>query len=376
MSAPIRDAIIRPGAGDPLRPVAGVPLLVRTILALQRAGIERCTLVAPLRPPADPRIRCALEAVAALEPPADDALRVVVDAGTLIDATCVRALQARAAPGTVLEVEGDGARVRVAPGSLVARDGGPRTAADAGILCGAGGPAALLERRLLRALENPRDGWIDRLLHRRLSRPLTRLVLPTPITPNAVSLLGIALGVAGGLALGVAGAVVLAVLLLEASAVLDCVDGELARLRFAESRLGHWIDVSGDTLVHAALLGGVALRLARTGSAPAWPVLAVLGLGVLAAFAVVTWCEETETRRRPHGGWENRLLDGVLPPLTTRDWHLFVVVFAVAGRLDLLVPAAAVGAHVFSAGTLLILRRALRRTERVAPADSSGRSTV
>jgi len=312
---PIREAIIVAEAGDPLRAVARVPLLVRTILALQRAGVERCTLVGSLSPPADARIRCALATAPALTPPADDALRLVMGADTVIDPTLVRDLQARARPGQVLEVEADGAWVRVAPGPLVAGNGGTRLGPGAGTLRRAG--SAGLEQALLRGLENPRDGYLDRLL-RRLSRPLTRLTL----------------GVAGGLLLGVPGVatVVAAIVLLEASAVLDCSDGEIARLRFAESRLGHWLDVTGDTVVHVAVLAGIARRVALTGSAPGWPLLTALLLGVLGAFAMITWSDATEARRRRVAAWENQLLDGVLSPLTTRDWHVFPVVFALAGR--------------------------------------------
>ena len=359
---PIREAIIVAEAGDPLRPVARIPLLVRTILTLQRAGVERCTLVGPLAPPADARIRCALAAAPALAPLADDALRLVVGAGTVIDPALVCDLQARARPGQVLEVEADGARVRVAPGPLVAGNGGTRLAPGAGTLRRAG--SAGLEHALLLGLENPRDGYLDRLLLRRLSRPLTRLLLRTPVTPNAVTVVGITLGVAGGLLLGVTGvaSVVAAVALLEASALLDCSDGEIARLRFAESRLGHWLDVTGDTVVHVAVLAGIARRVALAGSAPGWPLLAALLLGVVGAFATISWSDATEARRGQAAGWENRLLDRVLSPLTTRDWHVFPVVFALAGRLDLLVPAAAVGANLFWVTGLVLLRRVLRRT--------------
>ena len=358
---PIREAIILPEPGDPLRPVAREPLLVRTILALQRAGIERCTLVGRLPAPVDRRIRCTVVTAPALAPPADGALRLVVGTGTVIDPTLVRDLQRRVRPGEVLEVEAGGASVRVAPGPLVAGNGGVRLAPPHGTLRRAGSSG--IEQALLRALENPRDGYLDRLLHRRLSRPLTRVLLRTTLTPNAVTVAGIAIGVAGGLLLGIAGAaaVLLALLLLETAAVLDCSDGELARLRFAESRLGHWLDVSGDTVVHIAVLAGIALRMTRAGDAPGWPVVAVLLAGVVGAFGVITWSEETEDRRRRVRAWENRVLDGVLSPLTTRDWHVFPVAFALAGRLDLLVPAAAVGAHVFWVTTLVVLLRVLRR---------------
>ena len=214
------------------------------------------------------------------------------------------------------------------------------------------------------ALENPRDGLLDRLFHRRLSRPLTRLLLHTPLSPNVVTVIGIAFGVAGGLALGApgGGALLAAVLLLEVSAVVDCSDGELARLRGTTSRVGHWLDMGGDTLVHLALLAGLTARLRRAGSAPGGPVLVLLLLGIVGAFLVISWSEETEGRRRRVAAWENRILDRVLSPLTTRDWHLFVVAFALAGRLDLLIPAAAVGAQVFWVGALVLLLRVLRRT--------------
>src|SRR4029078_4328542 len=126
-----------------------------------------------------------------------------------------------------------------------------------------------------------RDGWIDRLAYRRFSRPLTRLLLPTGISPNAVPVLGIAIGVLGGalLAFPERTAVLVGTLCLIASGVLDCVDGELARLRFAECKLGRWLDVLGDTVVHVSVLAGLAIRVAEAGNSPAWPVLALLGLG-------------------------------------------------------------------------------------------------
>jgi hypothetical protein len=68
-----------------------------------------------------------------------------------------------------------------------------------------------------------------------------------------------------------------------------------------------------------------------------------------------------EARRREVATWENGVLDGVLSPLTTRDWYVFPVLFALAGRLDLLVPAAAVGANVFWPTVLVMVRRVLSR---------------
>jgi len=210
---------------------------------------------------------------------------------------------------------------------------------------------------------NPRDGYLDRLLLRRLSCPLTDRLMRTPVSPNAVTLIGLACGVAGGLALALPwplGAFV-AVGLLVVSGVLDCSDGELARRRHAESRSGHLLDVVADTLVHLSVFAGVVLALRRAGVSPDPRLLIVLLVGALAAFAAITWSEATEARRRRVACWENHILDGVLSPLTTRDWYVFPLAFALAGRLDALLVGAAVGAQVFWVSVVALVASVLRR---------------
>lgn len=210
---------------------------------------------------------------------------------------------------------------------------------------------------------NPRDGHLDRLLLRRLSRPLTDRLVHTPVSPNAVTLVGLLCGVAGGLSLALPwprGAA-LAAGLLVASGVLDCTDGELARRRHAESRTGHLLDVVADTLVHLSVFAGIVLALRRAGVSPDPRLLMALLVGALAAFAAITWSEATETRRRRVRCWENRVLDGVLSPLTTRDWYVFPLALALAGRLDALLVGAAVGSQVFWISAVLLVARVLRR---------------
>jgi len=114
--------------------------------------------------------------------------------------------------------------------------------------------------------------------------------------------------------------------------------------------------------VHAALLAGIATRLAHTGAWPGTGTLVLLAVGVLGAFAAITWSERSEARRHAAGEcWENRVLDGVLSPLTTRDWYVFPVAFALAGRLDALVPAAAWGAQAFWVAVAALVWRVLGR---------------
>ena len=210
---------------------------------------------------------------------------------------------------------------------------------------------------------HPRDGFLDGLVFRRLSGPLTAWLLHTPASPNLVTLLGIACGVSGGLALALPSprGGVLASALLVASAVLDCSDGELARRRHAESRVGHALDVIGDTLVHVAVFAGIALALGHAGGFPERRTLVALAAGVLGAFAAITWSESTETRRHSVACWENHVLDGILSPLSTRDWYVFPLAFALGERLDALIAFAAVGAHIFWVAVIVLVVRVLKR---------------
>jgi len=354
VSEGVRDAVVLATPADLSSRVAGVPLLLRTILVLQRSGIERVHVPGSVEVPADPRIRVAIT-----HETSPAGAHLVVGSGAVVDQTLVRAASI-ACDGVCWEYEG--ARIERRPGAPSPRT----TAPPAGTLLPVSTPRGIVEHALLRGLENPHDGYLDGAINRRLSRPLTRLLLRTPLTPNHVTVIGVLLGIAGGVLLGAAttAGVLAGVAALLVSGVLDCCDGEIARIKFTESRIGHLLDITGDTLVHAALLAGIATQLARTGAWPGTATLALLAIGVAGSFAAITWSEQSEARRRlVAGAWENRIIDGVLSPLTTRDWYVFPVAFALAGRLDALLPAAAWGAQVFWVAVVMLVRRVLRRRE-------------
>jgi phosphatidylglycerophosphate synthase len=131
---------------------------------------------------------------------------------------------------------------------------------------------------------NSGEHWAGRLYIRRVSPYLTQRLIPTPLTPNAVTWLMIAVGVAAAVLLAIPGVwtALGAVVLVQLQILLDCSDGELARWRRQFSpkgiyldRLGHYVT---ETLFPVALgircdevtLGLVAALLAlavRTESA-------------------------------------------------------------------------------------------------------------
>jgi len=159
------------------------------------------------------------------------------------------------------------------------------------------------EQRLYADLGSPIDTRLDRMVHRPLSRHLTRIAVALGLSPNAISLANLALGLFGAscLAMATVGTTLIGIVIYFASAVLDHVDGEVARLTYAESRLGEWLDVAVDNVVHASIaiaMGLAAGRVAGTGLALG-VVMVIEALGMLAigwrAFGLATHDEALHT---------------------------------------------------------------------------------
>ena len=120
------------------------------------------------------------------------------------------------------------------------------------------------------------DGFYSTFVVRRLSKPLTRLALRTGVSPNTVTLLSFAIGLAAAAAFaqGDRLMLVLGAVLLQVSLIVDCVDGEVARATRRFSALGAWLDASTDRVKEFLAYAGLAIGAARFGVDLWW--LAVL----------------------------------------------------------------------------------------------------
>jgi phosphatidylglycerophosphate synthase len=153
------------------------------------------------------------------------------------------------------------------------------------------GGIAQAEARLDADLGSPVDTRLDRIFHRRLSRPLSRLALRWGVSPNGVTLVSFAVGLgAVWFFWNATPARALVGLALYALAViLDHADGEVARLALRESPAGARLDVIADTAIHALLLValGLTAQQAAGGGAVAGVVAALgaVGSAVLAQSA-------------------------------------------------------------------------------------------
>jgi phosphatidylglycerophosphate synthase len=230
------------------------------------------------------------------------------------------------------------------------------------------------EKWLLRGLVKETDGFMSRHVERRISLAITRRLVSTRITPSAMTAVSLGIGLLGAPFFlsskplyQLTGA-----LLFLAHSVLDGCDGELARLRFQESRWGGLIDFWGDNVVHVAVFSCMAVGWSfATGST--WPVLlgAVAVAGAVGSAGFVYWHTMrekpadgplfTSVVRSPAPGM-SRLLDA----LARRDFIFGVVLLSIFGKAAWFLVLAAVGAPIFLFLLLWVARSDSQYTERVS----------
>lgn len=136
------------------------------------------------------------------------------------------------------------------------------------------------------------DAPITRYFYRPLARPLTHLFLRTPLSPNVISLISIALSLAG---CAIAASAdpdwhVIGLAILVAGGITDCNDGEVARLRLQMSKSGAWLDAMGDDAARLALVAGIGLHVDHLH--PDWHALAITGASLamtVAALLLIYW---------------------------------------------------------------------------------------
>ncbi len=224
------------------------------------------------------------------------------------------------------------------------------------------------ERRLMGSLVKSTDGFMARVFARPISLWLSRRLAKTAITPNGMTIISLLIGLAAApfFLTGTPWLQAIGGLLFVAHSVIDGCDGELARLKFIESRLGGLLDFWSDNIVHVAVFScmGIGWSLAQDAL---WPLLiavpAVVGTGG-SAITVYWLTMRGKTAAGPvytsvSSGPANsltRLLDG----LSRRDFIYLVFALSLFGEAAWFLVPTAIGAPVFLALVLLAARRAGR----------------
>ena len=134
------------------------------------------------------------------------------------------------------------------------------------------------------------DPTYARLFFRRVSPYVSWfLAAYTGLSADAVTVLSIACGIAGGLAVagGPPGWSIVAIVLLQLAYLFDVADGEVARIRGTAGKRGTYLDLIGHFLQNRALYIGAGLSLIDVTGRATWAiVVAMLALGISMPFGL------------------------------------------------------------------------------------------
>jgi len=130
------------------------------------------------------------------------------------------------------------------------------------------------------AAGKPADGMVARHINRPLSRRLTKILARTRITPNQISLIAFGIGLLGAWCLSASHywGLFTGGLLVQLASIVDGCDGELARIRLAQSEFGGWFDALLDRYADAAVLAGLTWHAMQSTQNPAWMWLGILAI--------------------------------------------------------------------------------------------------
>jgi hypothetical protein len=227
----------------------------------------------------------------------------------------------------------------------------------------------------------------DILWNRFVARPLAAVVIVplsrTSVTPNQITLstLAVFLVGAGWLALRPGwGALCVGAAILELSYVLDCADGQLARLKGMSSPVGAHLDFLMDELKAFALVAAVAVRLWRPAHDSRWLLEGLAGLVVVpGAISLTTFMRRPEYAAatgaavRQGAGDYGEGFAGAVPvrrsPLALVEslgrflahYPSYILFVALANRIDLFLHVYLALHAAYAARALLSIARALGR---------------
>jgi phosphatidylglycerophosphate synthase len=290
------------------RLICGVPLLVRTLATAQRAGADEVVVVVPESMPLNlaeafleypavrKRSKVRLMQLKSFNP--DQCSSWIALQNQLDDrfvwlpwnwVTNGRLLANLPDPGqshTNWAVPGWASKSTVVLGRIFQ----PQTRSlPEGVAVTSDETVAAAEHFLVARSGKASDG-IHSSFNRRLCRPAVRWLTHTPVTPNAVTFGGVIVSIFAAIAFarGTYWSFVIGALLFFSAGLFDEMDGMLARLKFADSPFGTYLESFGDSLSYVLLFGGMTIGLYRQhGVSQLW-VGGVLLIGTVLALVVTT----------------------------------------------------------------------------------------
>ena len=231
------------------------------------------------------------------------------------------------------------------------------------------------ERTIRRSIFKDTDAKVARF-NRRISLPISIVLMRTPLTANQLSVILVAVGFYSGwlFSIGHYWTGVLAAFLSLAASILDGCDGEIARLKYQESALGCWIETVGDYSYYVAIFIGLTVGAVRQTGHPiySWIGLAAL-TGTLVTFALLIYLRAritagqparlhavAKTRFKADPSVWSRMVWKVSFVATRAAMPYGIMVLALLNALPLVVIIAAIGSNVYWISLVAKLRDLLR----------------
>lgn len=207
------------------------------------------------------------------------------------------------------------------------------------------------------------DGPISLLINRRVSHAISGPLARAGVSPNAATVMSLAIG-AGGAAAYATGLWWLGGLLVQFSSIFAGVDGEIARRTDTASRFGDFLDTVSDRFVEYLTLAAIGLGLSRVEAVEAWAwPLAMLAIG--GSFMLASASEKY--RSVMHENYPKRQFEPVFAYLVggrdVRVFYLAIASVAAVWRVEVLAWALAVMTalvHLNFAVRIVILRDRMR----------------
>ena len=124
-------------------------------------------------------------------------------------------------------------------------------------------------------MSKPQDGFVSRFLNRPISRRITSVLLQFPIHPNAwtISIFVLSLIACVFLARGNYVSIVIGATIFQVFSILDGCDGEIARAKNLESKLGERLDYFCDFIASLVYVLALGFGLRRSSEGIACAVL-------------------------------------------------------------------------------------------------------